>query len=102
VWRKLIHVSSVVAAVAVWALPRAAALALLGVAVLVALGIEWARRERGWIRYQFLARTRRLLRYHERERFAGATFLAIGYFIAVLIFPRPVAVAAMVYGGLLD
>jgi dolichol kinase len=92
----------VLAPVAVWFLPRSASIALLGGAVLVALAVEWARRQLPWARYQFLRRTRVMLRGHERHGLAGATAMAIAYLLALLFFPRVVAVAAMLYNGLGD
>ena len=36
-----------------------------------------------------------LLRAHERDRWSGATWMCVAYALAVLLFARPVAVAAM-------
>lgn len=100
--RKLIHVSTVGVPLALWVLPRAAALLLLGAAVAVALSVEWARHHLRWARYHFLRRTRRLLRPSETEGLSGATNMAIGYFVAALLFPRSVAVAAMLFNAFGD
>jgi dolichol kinase len=101
-YRKLIHVASVAVPAAVWVLPWAASAALLGLAVAVALGVEWSRARVRWVRYHFLGRTRTLLRTHERRGLAGATWMAMAYLGALLLFPLPVAVAAMLYIGLGD
>jgi dolichol kinase len=53
-------------------------------------------------RYRFLRHTRTLLRVHERHRVTGATYMAVAYALAALLFPLPVAVAAMLYNGLGD
>jgi dolichol kinase len=97
--RKLIHLSTLLAPLLVWLLPRAVALAVLGAAVVVALLVELARRHSRWFRFHFLRRSRPLLRSHERHGVAGATYLAVAYFLAFALFPRPVAVLAMLYGG---
>ena len=101
-YRKAIHVASVLVPLLVWLLPRPAALALLGVAVVLALAVEWARRRVRWARVHFLRRTRTLLRAHERDGWAGATWMALAYLLALLIFPMTVAVLAMLYAGLGD
>jgi dolichol kinase len=101
-YRKLIHVASVVIPVAVWVLSRPASLALLGAVVALAFAVEAARSRSRWARYHFLRRTRTLLRTHERRGLAGATWMAAAYFLAVLAYPLPVAVAAMLYNGLGD
>jgi dolichol kinase len=55
-----------------------------------------------WARYHFLRVTRTMLRPHERTRLAGATHMAIAYLLALVLFPRPIAVVAMLYNGLGD
>ncbi len=97
--RKLIHLATLVAPLLVWLLPREAGVALLGAAVVLAIGVEIARRRWRWFRLRFLRRYRPLLRPHERRGLAGATHLAIAYFLALLLLPHRVAVLAMLYGG---
>jgi dolichol kinase len=101
-YRKSIHVASVGVPLLVWVLPRAVGIGLLVAAVAVALGVEWARARLPWARYHFLRRTRTLLRPHERHGLAGATHMAVAYLVALVIFPKTVAVAAMLYNGLGD
>jgi dolichol kinase len=102
IYRKLVHVSTVLVPLLAWVLPRGPMLVLLGVAVIVAASVEWGRARIPWVRYRFLRRTRTVLRPHERRGLAGATYLALAYLLALLIFPRPIAVAAMLYAGLGD
>ncbi|CAN5629121.1 SEC59/DGK1/VTE5 family protein [soil metagenome] len=97
--RKSIHLGTLAAPLLVWFLPRREGIVILGAAVLVAAAIEIARRRSRWFRLHFLKRSRSLLRGHERDGLAGATHLAIAYFFAFLLFPKPVAVLAMLYGG---
>lgn len=100
--RKLIHLSMALVALVVWLLPRTEAVAVLAVGAAVALGVEWLRFRNRWARYQFLRRTRTLLRKHERRELAGATWMAIAYVLAAALFPRSVAVVAILYNGLGD
>jgi len=100
--RKLIHLATLLAPLLVWFLPRTEGLLILGLSMVVAIGTEISRRRSRWFRLHFLKRFRRLLRGHERDGLAGATYLAIAYFFAFLLFPRPVAVLAMLYGGVGD
>jgi dolichol kinase len=83
-------------------LPEAVSLALLIGVVMLAVAIEWARFRFRAIRYQFLRRTRLMLRPRERRRPAGATYMAIAYLLAFVLFPLPLAVAAMLFAALGD
>ncbi|HEX6748535.1 MAG TPA: hypothetical protein VF092_14655 [Longimicrobium sp.] len=100
--RKAIHVSSAVLPLLVWVAPRWLALAVLLPAAAVAIAVDSARLRWRAPRYWFLRYTRRMLRHHERRRFAGATYMAVAYALAVLLFPRPIAVMAMLFNGFGD
>jgi dolichol kinase len=100
--RKRIHLSTAVVPAAAWLLPRSVSIALLVTAVVAALAIEWSRRRVPWVRYFFLRRTRVMLRGHERRGLAGATWMAVAYLVALVLFPLLVAVAAMLYNALGD
>jgi dolichol kinase len=100
--RKAIHLSSAAVPVGVWLAPRSLAVAMVLAAAGLALVVELARRTLRPVRYAFLRRTRTLLRPHERRGLAGATWMALAYAAAVLLFPRPVAVAAMLFNALGD
>ncbi len=97
--RKLIHLATLTAPVLIWLLPEPYGLLLLAVAVAVAIAVEVARRRSRWFRFHFLKHSRPLLRHHERRGLAGATHLAIAYLLALLLFPKPIAILAMLYGG---
>ena len=101
-YRKLLHIASILIPLGVWVLPRPVAIAFLLATALVAIVVEWSRLRVRWVRYHFLRRTRTLLRTHERHRWAGATFMAVAYLLALLVFPKPIAVAAMLFNGLGD
>src|SRR5690606_8020691 len=100
--RKRIHIATAVVPAAVWFLPRSASLLLLVAGVVLAFAVELARRRVRWVRYRFLRGTRVMLRDHERRRFAGATHMALAYLLAAVLFPRVVAVTAMLYNALGD
>jgi dolichol kinase len=100
--RKAIHVASVAVPLGVWLAPRGVALAVLGAAAALAVAVEVARRVVRPVRLAFLRGTRRLLRPHERRGVAGATWMVLAYLAATLLFPRPVAVAAMLFNALGD
>lgn len=100
--RKAIHVSSTAVPLLVWLLPRPVAIALLVPVAVLALAIDLARHRIRPFRYHFLRRTRTMLRHHERHGLAGATWMAVAYAAAVVLFPREVAVAAMLFNGLGD
>lgn len=100
--RKAIHVSSTAVPLLVWLLPRPLAVAVLVPVAVLALIIDLARHRIRPFRYHFLRHTRTMLRHHERHGLAGATWMAVAYAAAVLLFPKPVAVAAMLFNGLGD
>lgn len=100
--RKAIHVSSTAVPLLAWLLPRPAGVALLLTLAAVALAVDVARHRIRPVRYYFLRHTRTMLRPHERRGLAGATWMAMAYAAALLLFPKPVAVAAMLFNGLGD
>jgi dolichol kinase len=82
--------------------PHPVAVTALAVLAALAMLVEWARARIRWSRYYFLRSTRRMLRPHERRHLAGATYMVLAYLLALLLFPTPVAVAAMLYNALGD
>jgi dolichol kinase len=100
--RKVFHIGSVALPLFAWAVPRPVGVAALGGLAVVAVAVDHARLRYRVPRYYFLRATRTLLRRHERRGFAGATYMAVGYAVALAVFPRPVAVAGMLYNGLGD
>ena len=101
--RKAIHLASAVVPVAYAAgLRRDLLAALLGGALVVALGVEVARRRLPRVRAPFERAVGDLLRPHERARWSGATWMLVAYLLAVALFPRAVAVAAMLAVALGD
>jgi dolichol kinase len=101
-FRKAFHVAPVALPAFAWVAPRPLAAATLTALAVTAVGVDLARLHLRGPRYYFLRATRTLLRRHERRGFAGATWMAVAYAIAFLVFPRHVAVAGMLYNGLGD
>lgn len=102
VYRKAIHIASVALPLFVWLVPRPVALAVLVPVAVLALVIDILRLRARGPRYLFLRRTRTLLRPRERRRLTGATYMAVAYALAVVLLPKPIAVAGMLYNGLGD
>jgi dolichol kinase len=100
--RKSFHMSSTLLPLAVWLLPRGLSLALLVPAAVVALTVDVARLRVRRFRYLFFRLTRTMLRHHERHGLTGGTWMAVSYALALLILPKPIAVAAMLFNGLGD
>lgn len=101
--RKAIHVAaSCVAAAVVWRLPHLAATTVLSAATLLALGVELARVLSATTNRAFDRLLAPLLRPAEKRRLTGATLLAIGFTLAAALFPRPAAVAGILFAGLGD
>ena len=100
--RKAFHVSSVALPLLAWLLPRATAVAGLVALAVIAVGVDVARLRLRGPRYHFLRLTRTMLRPHERRGLAGGTYMALAYAAAILLFPKPIAVAGMLYNGLGD
>jgi dolichol kinase len=67
----------------------------LGVAVAVALMVEFARHRRGPFGAAFTARLGAMLRLHERTALSGATWLAIGMWGVAMLAPTTAAIAAL-------
>jgi dolichol kinase len=95
--RKAMHLATAALPVA-WAydlIPTRGMQWLLGVAVALALVVEFARARGGAVGTLFVRTVGPLLRAHERHEIAGATWLAIGMWGAVMLAPRFAAIAAL-------
>lgn len=100
--RKAFHVASVALPLGVWLLPRSTATAARVGLARIAVGVDVARLRLRAPRYHFLRLTRTMLRPHERRGLAGGTYMALAYAAAILLYPKPIAVAGMLYNGLGD
>jgi dolichol kinase len=94
--RKGIHLATATIPVAYAAgLPRAWLLWLLTALCAAAVAAELGRGRHERTRALVERAAGRLFREHERERWSGATWLAVALLAAALLFPRDVAVATM-------
>ena len=101
--RKAIHVASSVIPIAyALGLARARVLAVLAALGAVAVVVELARRRSPRVRALFVDTVGALLREHEHRAWTGASWLLAAYALSVLLFPRAVAIAAMLAAGLGD
>jgi dolichol kinase len=101
--RKLIHVAlSLVAAAVAALLPHPVGATVLAAAAFVALSIEAARRWSPVFATDFHDLVGPMLRVREHHRLTGATTLAIGYTIALLLLPGWPAVAGILIAGVAD
>jgi dolichol kinase len=94
--RKSLHILTVVAPLAyTGGLPRRTLAALVAAACLVVVSVEVMRLRHDAARAAFHRAVGQLLRAHEQERWAGATWLLLAFLGAVLFTPRNVAITAM-------
>lgn len=92
--RKAIHLQSVaIPASYALGMPRILLLAALLVLVIAAIGVEVARWRSPQVRAWFVRAFAPLLREHEHAGLAGATWLVMAFFLAVLLLPRDIAIA---------
>jgi dolichol kinase len=101
--RKAVHVSSAALPAAYAAgYPRSWMLGALAALLVLAVLVEIARLRSPRAGRLFTRLTGPLLREHEHARWSGATWLLTSFALAVLLFPRDVAVAAMLAVALGD
>lgn len=95
--RKAIHLATAVVPIAWgvgWVSDAALRLALAA-ALAAAILVEVARRRSTRFHRWFAGRLGRMLRGHEHEAMAGATWLALGMFAVAVTVPKPAALAAL-------
>jgi dolichol kinase len=100
--RKSFHVATISLPLVVWLTPRPVALAVLVPVALGWMAVDVARLTLRPVRYLFLRLTRTMLRHHERRGLTGGTWMVLSYAAALVLLPKPVAVAAMLFNGLGD
>jgi dolichol kinase len=94
--RKAIHLATGVVPIAYAAgVPRRWVLLVLGALCAAAVAGEVARVHHARVGALFARTVGALFREHERDRWSGATWLALAHLAAALLFPRAIAVAAM-------
>lgn len=94
IYRKLIHLSALWIPVAIFYMERAQAALLFLFLTLVVWLIEVSRYRDGLFARFFTKFFGRILRQHEHKRFTGLFHLNMAAFLSVLLFQKPVAVAA--------
>ncbi len=98
--RKLIHLAgSVAAALLAWTLPTGQRRALFLAVAAFAVAFDLGRLTFPGLRRHFERALAPMLRGAERHRISGATTLALGFALAVVLFPRTPAVAGLLYAG---
>lgn len=101
--RKSLHLLlSLIAAAVVWWLPAIPAATILAGATFAALTVELARRTSGPFARGFQRVLGPLLRDRETRGLTGATTLAIGFTVAVVLLPGVPAVAGILVAGVAD
>ena len=99
--RKLIHVSSLIIPLTYFYLikDKNLMIPILLILTLISLSIEYFRRNRrGYIRFFFQKYFKSILRSNEAEgHLTGATWMLIGFTLAVMIFDFEVAVLALLF-----
>jgi len=101
--RKAVHVSSATLPIAYAAgYPRAWLLGALAALVVIAIGVEVVRLRSVRAGQLFTRFTGPMLRAHEHAHWSGATWLLASFALSALLFPRDVAVAAMLAVALGD
>lgn len=93
--RKLIHLFAAVIPLGYLIVPRTLAVVLLTVAVLVSLTLDVIRIYQLPPRRFVEKMLGSLLRHHESRDFTGGTYILSGALFSVILFPKPVAVAAL-------
>jgi dolichol kinase len=100
VLRKLIHLGSTIIPISYLAfdIPRITMAFLLGLASLIVVYIDLGRTRIKWIEALFANVFNNLLRRHERKgMLTGASWVIIGAFVTILLFPRDFAVLALLF-----
>jgi dolichol kinase len=101
--RKSVHITVSLSAIAiVWYLPTTIARVLFCSAAIIAVTIDVLRLRVPAVQRIFTRYFASLMRSHESRRITGATTLAIGVAVVVLLFPKTFAVAGLLYAGLGD
>jgi len=94
--RKALHILTVAAPLAyAGGLPRRVLILLLVAASVIVVALEVVRARHATTRAIFQRTVGALLRPHEHERWAGATWLILAFLGVVLLAPREVAITAM-------
>jgi dolichol kinase len=98
--RKGIHLAGVLIPLVYYFIEWETALVLIGSLTLLSFLIEWARFRSPWFGRFFNRLFGVMLRKHEsdekKKTFSGATFVFIGAFVTILLFPKVIAIPAQI------
>ena len=101
-WRKGLHLSSAGIPLGYLLVPRPVVLGVVGVLLAAAVLMELLRHFHRPFRVWLHTRLGFLFRDFESREISGATFVLLGDLLAVWLFPRHVAIAAMLYLSICD
>lgn len=101
--RKLWHAIGVLNLVIVYqAVPRSWSLGLMAGLCILGVALELVRLRVGKINAMVTRTFGPLMRDHERESWAGSTYILLGAFLTIAIFPAPVASLSLLFLALAD
>ncbi|MCD6117595.1 hypothetical protein J7K93_11305 [bacterium] len=100
--RKVIHISSVVFPISYLFIEKHELLFILGLLIVFAVSVELCRFFSFKCAKIFDKIVGPLLRFHEKQKFTGATNLLIAFYVSVLIFNQSVAISVMLFVALSD
>lgn len=102
-YRGLFHITAgSLPAIALLVLPRLWAQIGLTIVTILFLLFEVARLRLPSLNQWFATWSAPLLRLEEQHRFTGASYLLVGYLVAVLVFPQDIAMLAVLFASLGD
>lgn len=101
-WRKALHLASAGIPLGYLLVPRGVVLAVVGVLLAAAVLMELLRHFYRPFRVWLHTRLGFLFRDFESREISGATFVLLGDLLAIWLFPRRVAIAAMLYLSICD
>jgi dolichol kinase len=100
--RKLIHLSSLAIPIGYLFLPRDFVLRVIIAIAAGSLILDLARLRNRLLGKTFLKVSKSLLKKDERARLTGSTYLLLASVVCVFFFPRPIAIAALLFLALGD
>lgn len=93
--RKAIHLGSAVFPISYWFIPREIFLPIIIVLAAITILVDYGRHRIGWLNTAFDAIFGKVLRENEDETLTGGSSVMLSQMIIVAIFPKPVAIAAL-------
>jgi glycerol-3-phosphate acyltransferase PlsY len=96
----MIHIFNLIIPISygTWLPDKTSVLILLGIVTFSAICTDLARTRVQWLKSLFVRYFDSMLRSHELSgKFTGATWVLIGAWFTILIFPKPIAIMALVF-----